>query len=555
MGVLVSAVSRFVEPSPALSGVEDRERARLLSGVLLVIVLFGAATTVLQLVLVPGFFPETFFRVAGALTVLSAAWALSRTRHFRVAAWVAVAVPQAVTLVQGSTHPDDVSWWAFLLISPLFATMFFATRVAAVVAGLAALGAAVVLVSSRTQLPTHNWVAPIAFHLIYAPLLITAAWHRQVIERKRQAELLARDAALAEARRLEAIGRLAGGIAHDFNNLLTVVLANAQLICDGAPGSDARTRAEEITQAADRAAALTHQLLAFAKQQPRTPEPLDVGALVRGLEPMIRRLVGSAITLAVRLPSTPAIVVADATQLDQVVMNLVANAREAMPQGGTLTVEVSTTPTNVLLTVRDTGVGLDDATRDRIFEPFFTTRAGRGGTGLGLATTHSIVEQCGGSIRVASAPGKGAEFQVTLPVSSASPVAPAHARRPAAVALSARVLLVDDEAGILRALQQHLTSAGVQVTVANSGAEALALAAQHPFDTLITDVSMPGMQGTALAARLREKAPELPIVFITGHSEGADLTAMPRSVVLSKPVKLEALLGGLSRLLASRGAP
>jgi C4-dicarboxylate-specific signal transduction histidine kinase len=268
-----------------------------------------------------------------------------------------------MTLVQGTIDPDDVSWWAFLLISPLFATMFFSTRVAAVVAALAAVGATAVLVSTRAKLETNRWVAPIAFHLIFAPLLVTAAWHRLSIERKRQAELRARDAAL------------------------------------------------------------TPQLLAFAKKQPRTPEALDLGALVKGLEPLIRRLVGSAVTVEVRPPAEAAVVIADASHMDQVVMNLVANAREAMPSGGTLTVEVQGSAKEVALTVRDTGEGMDAATQERIFEPFFTTRPGRGGTGLGLATTRSIVEQCGGIITVTSAPGAGAKFRVTLPRSTETPVA------------------------------------------------------------------------------------------------------------------------------------
>jgi len=538
----------FTEPSAAVTLAPERERARMLSRVLFALLVFGVVTTVLQLALVPGFFPQTALRVVGALGVLGGAWLLSRTRHYRVAAWVTVGVPYVVTVMQGLTSPHDVSWWAFMLLAPLFATMFFSTRVTAWVSTVTALTAAAILASRRDVLPSNQWVAPIAFHFIYAPVLVTAAWHRRRLEEQREAEQAMRDAALAESRRMEAVGRLAGGIAHDFNNLLTVVLANAQLLSRRLKDGDQARCAKEIAEASERAAALTRQLLAFAKKQPHAPRPVDMGRIVEALEPMIRRLLSNDVKLQVVSPGQPAVVLADATQLEQVVMNLAANARDAMPSGGTLTVHTRVVGDFVELSVRDTGVGMDATTRERIFEPFFTTR--ERGTGLGLATTHSIVQQAGGTIRVESAPEHGSEFIVRLPRRNESVAAPAAA--PASTpARGLRVLLVDDDAAVRGALARLATSNGLALTSAGGAAEALALAEQQAFDVLVTDVVMPGVRGPELAVQLRARQPSLNVVFISGHHEVPNLgESVPGAVVMGKPLRAETLLEVLARLPA-----
>ncbi len=546
---------RLIEPSAAVTAVEERERARLLAALLLVVVAFGAVTTALQVALVPDFFPATFARVAAALALLAAAYVASRTRAHRVAALVTVAVPLLTAALQGYAHPADVSWWAFMALSPLFATMFLPTRAAGVVAALTALTTTAVLLATRAQLSQHAWAAPLAFHLIYGPLLIAAAAHRTRLERKRREEASAKDAQLAEARRMEAVGRLAGGIAHDFNNLLTVVMANAAVVEARATTPDDRQAAREIQTAGERAAALTRQLLAFAKRQPRSARPLDLVRVVDELVPMIRRLLGEAVRFDVLRPARAAVVLADATQMEQVVMNLVANARDAMPQGGTLTLAISLEATAageaVVLAVRDTGRGMDEETRVRVFEPFFTTRLTTGGTGLGLATTRSIVEQCHGTIAVESAPGKGSEFRVELPLCGETPPPPEPAAAAPAVAAPLRVLLVEDDDAIRRTLSRALEAKGLAVTAARSADEALEAAQRLAFDALVTDVVMPGLRGPELAARLREQRPGLPVVFISGyHDDGGALGEDATTAVLGKPLTAEALLRELAELTA-----
>ncbi len=372
------------------------------------------------------------------------------------------------------------------------------------------------------------------------------------------------EAELRQSQKLEAIGRLAGGVAHDFNNLLTVVLSFADLLTKELPeGSRAAEWLEQIRAAGERAASLTHQLLAFGRSQVLTPTVLDLNEVVRSLEAMLRRLVGEDIEIELALGRV-AHVRADVTQLEQVIVNLVANARDAMPEGGKITIETADATLDepfgapaksyVRLSVRDTGVGMDPETRERIFEPFFSTKKVGQGVGLGLATVLGIVTQSEGRMAVRSEPGQGSTFDVYLPRSTA----PAKRAEPAEKAerpsgRKATVLLVEDDAAVLRALCAALAGADFELLSATRGEEALRVAAEHegPIDLLITDVIMPGMRGPELAARLREARPGIRVVFLSGHArELSERVMAPDATYIPKPVARDTLVRAVRDALA-----
>lgn len=342
---------------------------------------------------------------------------------------------------------------------------------------------------------------------------------------------------LRQAQKMEALGRVAGGVAHDFNNLLTVILGNLSLLESRV--ADQQTEheiVEALQDAAARAAGLTGQLLAFSRRQVLKTQVLDLGVLAEGMGPILDRLMGEDIQLVVETPDRPCRVKADPAQLEQVVLNLAINSRDAMPDGGMLSVRTSrSTPSPdlrdrhpeatadeyVTLRVQDTGRGMDERTLEHLYEPFFTTKGAGRGTGLGLATVYGIVTQTGGFIDVESRLGRGTTFRVYLPVADGA-VEPARSSAPApAPARSATVLLVEDEPSLRRLVERVLSEAGYDVLVASDGQEALRVArnATSPIDLLVTDVVMPQMSGPALARSLKEKQQDLPVVFVSGYAD------------------------------------
>jgi nitrogen-specific signal transduction histidine kinase/CheY-like chemotaxis protein len=341
---------------------------------------------------------------------------------------------------------------------------------------------------------------------------------------------------LVQSQRLEAIGRLAGGVAHDFNNLLTAILGYANFALRGLPaGSSARGDIEAIERAGQRAASLTGQLLAYARRQMVVPRVVDLGELLTGMEGMLQRIIGEDIHLTTRIAPDLWRARIDPTQFEQVVLNLAVNARDAMPGGGTLTLEVSNRVIDpvyadghselvpgsyVMLEVADTGTGMDPETRARIFEPFFTTKEQGKGTGLGLAVCYGIVRQASGSISVYSEPGHGSTFRMLLPRADvASAAEPAQAEAPIALAGEEAVLVVEDERWVRELAVRALRAHGYQVRAAATGEEALAIAASAPVDVLVTDVVMPGMNGRELAERLQATRPSLQVVYMSGYAE------------------------------------
>jgi PAS domain S-box-containing protein len=352
----------------------------------------------------------------------------------------------------------------------------------------------------------------------------------RVRAREQQATL---EAQLRQAQKMESIGRLAGGVAHDFNNLLTTILGNVELALDSVlPSDPIRPMLEDVRKAGDSAASLTRQLLAFSRKQMIEPKVLNLGALLASMERMLRRLIGEDIVLHVEAaPGLPA-VRADAGQLQQVILNLAANARDAMPGGGNLRIEVSTAAVGealcehhpgsvpgdyLVLTIADTGVGMDEATTGQIFEPFFTTKPT--GTGLGLSTVYGAVVQNGGFVTVASAVGEGTTFRVYLPALTEASTADDAAQAPFTRG-SGTILLVEDEPLVRELARRALTAFGYLVIACPGGPEALQAAACHQgaIDLLMTDVVMPGMNGREVAERLAAIRPGIPVLFTSGYT-------------------------------------
>ncbi|MBM3219866.1 MAG: response regulator [Candidatus Rokubacteria bacterium] len=361
------------------------------------------------------------------------------------------------------------------------------------------------------------------------------------IERRRNAEALRRaEEQLVQAQKMEAVGRLAGGIAHDFNNLLTVIGGHAQLLVEGLPGdSPARYEAQLIATAADRAATLTAGLLAFSRKQGVHPRVLALDELLRSMSGMLRRMLGENIAVSVETPSDVGHVRADRGQIEQGVMNLAVNARDAMPTGGRLTLslanvdleasETETLPPGVyvLLTVTDTGVGMDAETRARAFEPFYTTKATGKGTDLGLSTVYGIVTQSAGDVRVESEPGRGTTFRIFLPrVDAPADAAPAPSAAPLPTGIET-VLVVEDEDAVRSLAVAALRKLGYTVLEAPDAERAVEVFAQHGtrVDLLVTDVVMPGVNGPLLAERLRERDAALRVLYVSGYAEEAPDTA------------------------------
>lgn len=372
---------------------------------------------------------------------------------------------------------------------------------------------------------------------------------------------------LRHLQKMEAVGRLAGGIAHDFNNLLSIIVGYGELLGASLAGDPVKSgQLVQITKAAGQAATLTRKLLTFSRRQMTKHKPLDLNTLVSELEPMLRSVVGENIELEVQVAAEPYLIRSERDQVEQAILNLVLNARDAMPSGGKLTVTAERSVVDepfarlhqplkpgpyVLLTIRDTGCGMDPETCSHVFEPFFTTKEPGRGTGLGLATVYGTVQQAGGTITVESKPGMGSLFSIYLPHFAGS-LAPEPEKSAGLLKGGTETILVaEDEAGIRNLITQVLRLYGYTVLDAYDGREALALAETHPgkIDVLVTDLVMPKMGGRELAQEIASVHPETRVLFISGYSERT-ATPLPEGLeFLDKPFTPEALMRRLREML------
>jgi hypothetical protein len=378
---------------------------------------------------------------------------------------------------------------------------------------------------------------------------------------------------LLQALKLESIGRLAGGIAHDFNNMLFAIRGYAELLeedlaAEPISREEAFRNVRAIGNAADRATELTSQLLAFSRQQVVSPKVVDLNEAVHAVEPMARRLIGENVELRLRFDPDAGRIRADSGQLDQIVINLVVNARDAMPDGGTVTIETANTEFDepyatehfdvvpgryVMLAVSDTGTGMEREVREHIFEPFYTTKEHGKGTGLGLATIYGIVRQAGGHIWLYSEPGHGSTFKLYFPRVDAAPAEEPGEVAPALGVASGSVLVVEDEPSVRDMTSRLLERAGYRVIAVPDGTAALAVveAATSPIDVLVTDVIMPNMSGIQLAELMLERYPSIALVLLSGYtSETLDIERVTArgATFLAKP------LTGAQLLRAVQGA-
>ena len=403
----------------------------------------------------------------------------------------------------------------------------------------------------------------------------SASFVRDISESKQsETQRKALEAQLIQAQKMEAIGQLAGGVAHDFNNILMAIMGNIELARLGAGEkggnvADLLDALKQVELGAERAAALTRQLLTFSRRQSMRVAAIDLNAVIVDIDNMLRRLLTENIKLETVTADEPVVVLADRGQIEQVAMNLIVNARDAMPQGGTIRLEVQTvtlddefiaahpgtrTGKHVRLSVTDTGIGMDEDTRDRVFEPFFTTKELGKGTGLGLAIVYGIVRQSNGCVDVESAVGQGTSFRIHLPVVDQPVESVAPLSDDVVLGGDDTILLCEDDDAVRELAASMLSSAGYEVIVCANGREALTVAAQRDdsIDLLVADVIMPDIDGTALYRDLRKDRPDLRALFITGYAsyDIADRDALSDpAAYLQKPFSRNTLLSRVWRIL------
>jgi signal transduction histidine kinase/ActR/RegA family two-component response regulator len=410
--------------------------------------------------------------------------------------------------------------------------------------------------------PINAWAALSITVLLTSVLLRSSLESLQRMHARAEQSARERDEALRrsiQGQKMELVGNLTSGIAHDFNNLLTVMCNVAELLRMQrmAERPDVASLLDDLDEATSRATLMTGQLLSFGRAPIAGSEAVDLSLLVKGLARMLPRLLGSSVEFEVDA-SGPAMVEASPAALQQIVLNLAVNAKEAMPEGGRLTISVSTLDEQVRLIAEDSGSGMNSVTRLRIFEPFFTTKAS--GTGLGLATVRELVTRYGGTIDVRSSPGEGSRFDVRFPLRAAA-VETRRARqasdRPPSPSRQRRLLLVEDDQLVRRSLTRWLISDGFEVIAVADGQEALSvLKAAGDIACVVSDIAMPGIDGEQLAEVLAEQQPTMPVVLLSGNrTPSANIVASPLRAFLPKPLSQASLADAIARLLQANAAP
>jgi signal transduction histidine kinase len=400
---------------------------------------------------------------------------------------------------------------------------------------------------------------------------LVPAIQRELHEAEMRRQRVQLERQLHRSQKMEAIGQLAGGLAHDFNNLLTVVTGRVEVLLDRLPPEDAsRREATAILEAADKGATLTRQLLAFSRRQLLQPRVLSLNTVATGMEPILRRLIGEHIILEIALAPDLGAVKADPVQLEQVILNLTVNARDAMPDGGRLTIRTANVELDeaecqaydgprpgphVMLKVDDNGIGMDAEVQSHLFEPFFSTKGPTRGTGLGLATVYGVVKQSGGAIGVSSAPGRGSSFVIYLPRVD-EPVEPVEPPKAFVGPLqgSETILLVEDDDEVRAVTGEILKLHRYTVLEARQGREAIALSERYegPIHLLVTDVVMPELGGLALAKRLTQARPDLRVLYISGYSDETPVGGLSNAAFLEKPFPAGSLARKVREVLDTR---
>lgn len=523
-------------------------------------------------------------RIAGTLAIVGSAWCLlegtgafigrARSRFWpiaslAVAGWVLVADALDAGFL-ATMLPPTLFLGAMRCVAGVALVRARAGAIGRVIAGLALIGWGLHAWNYPFLRPIA-WFAPWGFQLSgFFGILVAIGTLLLHVEQAREAEARLREE-LAEAQRLEALGRMAGGIAHDFNNALGTIVAAAELArLRVGRGESADAELADVCESAMRASGLTKQLLALGKREPIARREIDLREIVASSARVLARVLGEPIALDVSLGEVPLVVRVDPGQIDQVVTNLALNARDAMPAGGALRialerVDVRGRP-HARLRIEDRGEGMDEETRRRMFDPFFTTKPGVG-HGLGLAMVYGAVTQNDGKLDVKSAPGRGTRVDVLLPIVAeastregvterARDVTTTGARR-AARSRATRVLVVEDETALRRSIAHALRESGHEVIAAASAREALARldGTRARLDLLVTDVVMPGASGAELAREVRLRVPDCPVVYVSGYSaDRLDERALDeRAELLAKPFTIEALVEAVERRLARTG--
>ncbi len=498
---------------------------------------------------------------------------LNRLGRYRIAALSCIAMFPVVglSLVFRGTAAHPLATLTYIALGPMLGTIFLSMRGVVVLTILNLTG--IVLASRlvpRVSEQGAGIVGPLAMNAMVGVLASLYMYHRNGVEADRRRMLLTEieerkqlEDRLRQAQKMEALGKFAGGIAHDFNNVLMVIMGNVALISRRHPSPEAH----QIESAVSSAAALTRQLLAFGRRAVIEPTVLDIGQVVSDAVTMMRRIIGESIQIDHSLPSAPLLVRLDRAQLEQVLLNLATNARDAMPDGGTLRITASdvelragssrlppdTQPGSYVgLQVSDSGIGMDESTQQRVFEPFFTTKPRGRGTGLGLATVFGIVTQSGGFIRMSSQPGKGTRFELFFPRAAGAVQTTSMVVKAAPTRGVERVLIVEDDPGVRAIVAMILSEAGYEVIRAPTLQEARAIWEQEgaSIALVITDVVLSDGYGLDFAEELRALHPDVPVLCMSGYAErdGVD-NKTPTFSHLQKPFSAEDLLGRTRGLL------
>ena len=560
-------VYSWFEP-PVLANEDDARRARLLSRLLFVMLglaALGCSAALLEsrnsLRVTLSFYGLVFAWLVGLTAfvrrgrIVLAAWVLS------LLFWVMIAV---VTLLFGGLQAQNATAFAvcILLLGSVVggrAAIFMSVVTAAwcgFVAWLELRGALPQPIQPYS--PINAWASVTITVLLTSVLLRTSLESLRSMHERAESAARERDEALRrsiQGQKMELVGNLTSGIAHDFNNLLTVMRSVSDVLRHELPNgpSNVTSLLDDLDDATSRATLLTRQVLSFGRNAMAEPETLDLSAVVLDLARMLPRLLGPNVEIDVQA-APGAFIQASRAALEQILLNLVVNSKEAMPRGGSLRISVSTAGAFVSFVTEDSGAGMDEATQARLFEPFFTTKAS--GTGLGLTTVKELTERFAGSVTVQSSLGRGTRFELRFPSSATSPEARrATTDRPPALLPRLRLLLVEDDRLVRRSLSRWLSAEGFDVVVAADGEEALQILAHDAeISCVISDISMPHLDGEQLAVALSEQRPQLPLVLVSGNRAPlARVLTHPKRAFVPKPLNQRALVDAIGQVLAAQG--